>query len=115
MEYVHFDSEDLKKNNVASALGCVLFPIPLIACPQSKLGRFCANQGLVFCLAMIALKLVFGIAGALLGWIPLLGPLVKIVGVLAQLAAFAYALYLAWKAYNRTPERMIGDVHILDR
>ena len=67
MEYVHFDSEDLKKNNVASALGCVLFPIPLIACPDSKLGRFCANQGLVFCLAMIALKLVFGIAGAAAG------------------------------------------------
>ncbi len=115
MEYVHFDSEDLKKNNVASALGCVLFPIPLIACPQSKLGRFCANQGLVICIALIVLKAAFALLGALLGWIPLLGPLVKIVGVLAQLAAFAYALYLAWKAYNREPERMIGDIHILDR
>ena len=94
MDYVHFDAEDMKKNNLMAALGCVLFPIPLIACPDSKLGRFCANQGLVFCLIMIALKLV---------------------GVLAQAAAVLYAFYLAWKAYNRTPERMIGDIHILDR
>ena len=101
MDYVHFDAEDMKKNNLMAALGCVLFPIPLIACPDSKLGRFCANQGLVFCLIMIALKLVFGIAGALLGWIPLLGPLVKLVGALAQAAAVLYAFYLAWKAYNR--------------
>ena len=115
MDYVHFDAEDMKKNNLMAALGCVLFPIPLIACPDSKLGRFCANQGLVFCLIMIALKLVFGIAGALLGWIPLLGPLVKLVGALAQAAAVLYAFYLAWTAYNRTPERMIGDIHILDR
>ena len=115
MNYVHFDSDDLKKNNLMAALGCVLFPIPLIACPDSKLGRFCANQGLVLCIALIALKIAFGIVRALLGWIPLLGPLLKLVGALAQLAVTVYAFYLAWKAYNRTPERMIGDIHILDR
>ena len=31
MDYVHFDAEDMKKNNLMAALGCVLFPIPLIA------------------------------------------------------------------------------------
>ena len=35
--------------------------------------------------------------------------------LLAIAAAVLYAFYLAWKAYNRTPERMIGDIHILDR
>ena len=115
MEYVHFDSDDLKKNNLAAALGCVLFPIPLIVCPDSRFGRFCANQGLVFCIALIALRLVFSIAGAILGWIPLLGSLVKLCGVLLRIAVVVYAFYLGWRAYNRVPERMIGDIHILDR
>ena len=115
MDYVHFDANDLRKNNVAAALGCLLFPVPLIACPQSRFGHFCANQGLVLCIAQIALKIVFALADALLGWIPLIGPLLNIVGVLARLAVAVYALYLGWKAYNRAPEQMIGNIHILDR
>ena len=73
MTYVHFDADDLKKNALPAALGCVCFPVPLILCPKSRLGRFCANQGLVLLLAYIAVQLAFAVIGAVTGWIPLIG------------------------------------------
>ena len=115
MDYVHFDTDDLKKNNIAAALGCLVFPVPLIVCSQSRFGRFCANQGLVLCIAQLVLKIAFYLIDVLLGWIPLIGPILNIVGMLARLAVAIYAFYLAYKAYNCAPEQMIGNIHILDR
>ena len=77
MTYVHFDADDLKKNALPAALGCVCFPVPLILCPKSRLGRFCANQGLVLLLAYIAVQLAFAVIGAVTGWIPLIGWVIK--------------------------------------
>lgn len=115
MDYVHFEAEDLRKNNVAAAIGCLIFPVPLIVCPSSRLGRFCANEGLIFCVALLALRIVCAVAGAVLGWIPLIGPLVKLAGFLLRAGVVIWAFYLAWRAYSRMPERLPGNIHILDR
>lgn len=115
MEYVHFDSDDLRKNNVTAALGCLIFPLPLLLCPGSKLGRFCANEGLLLLLASLVLKGAFGVVNALVGWIPLVGPLLRLCGSLLRAAIVVWAFYLAWRTYNRRPERLPGDIHILDR
>ena len=59
MTYIYFDPDDMKKNALIGALGFICFPVPLIACPQSLFGRFCANQGLILLLAYIAVSIVF--------------------------------------------------------
>lgn len=71
-----FDPADIEKNKTISALAYLLFFLPLIVCPESKFGRFHANQGL--------LLLIFGFgAGFISAMIPILGwfillPLVSI-------------------------------------
>ena len=57
-----FDPADIEKNKVISGLAYFIFFLPLIVCPDSKFGRFHANQGLlVWILAVCG-----GIANAIL-------------------------------------------------
>ncbi len=61
-----FDEADIQKNKTMAGLAYILFFLPLVACPDSKFGRFHANQGL--------LLLILGIAGSfILGIIPIIG------------------------------------------
>ncbi|MCL2496688.1 MAG: zinc ribbon domain-containing protein [Clostridiales bacterium] len=59
------DAADIEKNKVMGGLAYFLFFLPLIACPDSKYGRFHANQGLMFlflCLAgSITARIITGI------------------------------------------------------
>ena len=105
MTYIHFDPDDLKKNALPAALGCVCFPVPLIACPKSLFGRFCANQGLILFIAYLAVNLVFGVLRVLTGWIPLIGWLIALIGVLGRAAIVLVGFYLAWQAYQGKPTR----------
>lgn len=45
----NFDPSDIEKNKLVSALAYFgwLFWLPMVACPDSKFGKFHANQGLV--------------------------------------------------------------------
>ena len=105
MTYIHFDSQDLKENALPAALGCVCFPVPLIFCPKSAFGRFCANQGLILTLAYIAVSIAFAVLRALTGWIPLIGWVVALAGVLARAVIVVAGFYLAWQAYQGKPMR----------
>ena len=48
-----FDAEDIKQNKTMAGLAYILFFIPLIACKDSKFGRFHANQGLLLLILSI--------------------------------------------------------------
>ena len=48
------DPADIEKNKAMGGLAYLLFFLPLIACPDSKYGRFHANQGLVYLLLCVA-------------------------------------------------------------
>lgn len=115
MTYVHVDPDDLKKNALPAALGCVCFPVPLIACPKSPLGRFCANQGLILFLAYVAVSVVFRVLRFFTGWIPLIGWLIALVGVLARAAIVLMGFYLALQAYRGKPARVpyIGEFDLI--
>jgi uncharacterized membrane protein len=63
-----FDQADIEKNKTIAGLAIIIFFLPLIACPESKYGRFFANQGL--------LLFILGVGGSILlclipfiGWI----------------------------------------------
>lgn len=68
------DSADAKKNKAVSILAYlwILFFLPLVVCPDSKFGRFHANQGLILFLfstvGNIILRLI-PLVGGVLGWI----------------------------------------------
>lgn len=88
-----FDSSDYQKNRLPAAAGYVIFFIPLLLCPNSRLGRYAANQGLLGFLAMLAVVVAFWIVNLILGWIPLLGTLLSLLGTLCRLAVLAVMVY----------------------
>ena len=84
MDDREFTQEDLQQNRMLAAAGYVVFFVPLIACRDSKLGRYCANQGLILLVLMVLACLL----GGALGVIPFLGWIFRLAGRLAALALF---------------------------
>ena len=87
-EEKRFTEEDVKANKTLAAVGYLVFFVPLIWCKGSRLGRFCANQGLLLLIVQVLLGLLFSI----LGGIPLLGWLFRLAGRLASLAVLVVGL-----------------------
>lgn len=111
-----FPYSDYTANRVPGGLGYVLFFLPLLCCPQSRYGRFCANQGLIGLLAILLIRLSGWILSMIVGWIPLVGPLVSLVLSLARIAVSIIMLYYAFLAIFRDDERelpLIGNYNIL--
>lgn len=79
-----FTDDDILKNKTVSALAYIIFFIPLIAAPNSKFGKFHANQGLVLTIAAIAGSIILGFI-PILGWIliPVFDLAIFIIAVLA--------------------------------
>ena len=62
-----YDPQDIEKNKVMAALAYILFFLPLVACPDSRFGRYHANQGLLILIASIAGGIALAIISAILG------------------------------------------------
>jgi len=107
-----FLKSDIEANKYKAGLGYFVFFLPLILCRGSKLGRHCANQGLILWIASALLSLLLGIfAGIpLLGWIFLLAArLVRFVLFLVALLCF-----LQLTTNDRAPEiPYIGGYRII--
>lgn len=52
------DPADIQKNKTMGGLAYFLFFLPLLVCPDSKYGRFHANQGLMYLILCIAGSIV---------------------------------------------------------
>lgn len=77
-----FTQEDIDKNKTIAGLSYIIFFLPLIACPDSRYGRFHANQAL--------LLFIVGLAGSIiLGMIPIIG---WIILPIFSLAVFIFAI-----------------------
>lgn len=78
-----FDPQDIEKNKVMAGLAYILFFLPLVVCPESKFGRFHANQGLVLLIAGVVGSIVLTII-PIIGWIllPLFGIAVTVFVIL---------------------------------
>ena len=109
-----FDKADYEQNHLSGALGYVVFFLPLIVNSKSRFCRFCANQGALAWIVYAAAALIFGLLNLLIGWIPLIGWLVRLAGALIQLAVFACMLWYGWNAYNGKPEPLpfIGRIEL---
>jgi len=109
-----FDSNDIEVNRKYASVAYlgVLFFVPLVMCPTSKLGRYCANQGLLVLLTYMALGLVRGI----LGWIPVVGFIVSIAANVANFAVFALSVYFTYLTFTGGEARElpgIGQIELI--
>lgn len=96
-----FSPQDIKDNKAIAAWGYVVFFLPLILKNESRLCRYCANQGLLIMIIQLLIAILFNI----LGGIPLLGWLLALVGKLVGLAILVGSLLLTAQA--ATNERFI--------
>jgi len=84
-----FSHEEMRnENRVKAGLGYLVFFLPFILCRDSKLGRFCANQGLLLLIANILASALFGIFAG----IPLIGWLFVLASKLVRLALLVVGL-----------------------
>lgn len=85
---VLFTPEDMEKNKVISALAYILFFLPLIVCPESRFGKFHANQGLLLLITGFAGSIILSII-PIIGWIilPFFSLAVFIIGIIGLINA----------------------------
>ena len=75
MEFDTQDTQDAKIWSILAYFG-ILFFLPLVCAPQSRFGRFHANQGLILLLTSLILGIVNVVLQIMIGWIPFVGKLI---------------------------------------
>ena len=83
-----FTQEDLDQNRTLAALGYLAFFVPLIWAKESKLGRYCANQGLI----LFVIGVLVNVLGSVLSRIPLIGWLFNVASGLIGFALLLVGL-----------------------
>ena len=108
-----FDPQDIEKNKIMAILAYLgfLVIIPLLCAGESRFARFHVNQGLVLLITDIILGTIF----ALVGWLPLIGWLVKIVRWLASVIFFLFMVIGILNAYHGKAKDLpfIGWIRLL--
>ena len=66
-----FDQTDIDKNKTMAGLAYFIFFLPLVACPDSRFGKYHANQALVLLLFSVFGSIVLNLI-PILGWILLI-------------------------------------------
>lgn len=79
-----FAPDDRRSCRIESACACtgILFFLPLVSVPNSKFGRYWANQGLI----ILFVEILSLLSWLLLGWILGLLSLIPIIGILFAIA-----------------------------
>lgn len=111
-----FDQRDVAQHKTLGGLGYLIPFVPLIACADSKFGKYCANQGLLFWLAIIAVRFVFWIIGIVFGWVPFLGGLFDLIGNIASLAVVALEIYYTVIAMTKGTAKevpFVGNIQLI--
>lgn len=83
-----FSAEDIEKNKTMAGLAYIIFFLPLLACPDSRFGRFHANQGLLLLIASIAGSIILS-AIPFIGWVllPFFSIAVTVVAIISIINA----------------------------
>ena len=107
-----YSAGDIAEGKLMSVLSYlwILFFLPLVVCPNSKFGRFHANQALV----LFIVGIVFGVVGSVIGilGISVLTWIVTTVLGLADLALVVLGIYFA--ATGKAKELpLIGKIRII--
>lgn len=85
-----FDPADIEANKMMALLSYLIFFIPLLAAKESPYAKFHTNQGLLVCLAGIAVSIVGSII-PILGWfliLPVGCIIVAVIGIMGLINAW---------------------------
>lgn len=107
-----FTPEDFEKNRTMAALGYIVFFIPLLMCKDSKLGKYCANQGLI----LLVLMVLVSILGNIFAVIPFIGWLFTLATSLVSFALFVVGIIcFAQMMTNSNPVELpfVGSFRLL--
>lgn len=94
-----FAPEDILNNKVISAV-CyipILFFLPLVVCPNSRFGRFHANQSLALFLVGVVCSIALGVVHLVTVFLP---PVGVVVWIVRQLFGVAVLLFVILGAVN---------------
>ena len=74
-----YDKADIEKNKVLCAVSyiSILFFLPLVACPESRFGKFHANQALILLIASAILSVAGGIVTQVWWALPFIPDFIK--------------------------------------
>lgn len=93
-----FDPEDIAANKIYAIIACfgILFFVPLVAAPQSRYGRFYANQSLLLLITSAAISVATGIISTIFNVLGFIFILFSIFGTLicAVLMLIPFALFI---------------------
>ena len=108
------DISDGKAMSILAYFG-ILFFLPLVVCPQSRFGRFHANQGLILLIFGFALNLLTGLFSLAFAWVPVLRVLWKILSALLNIPMFALFVIGVVNAANGRAKELpvIGKIRII--
>jgi uncharacterized membrane protein len=84
-----YTTDDIEKNKTIAGLSYLIFFLPLVVCPESKFGKFHANQALVLLIAGIAGNVVLGLI-PIIGWMlmPVYGLFILVLGIMGLINGF---------------------------
>lgn len=112
-----YDPADIEKNKMMSCLAYIpiLFFLPLVTCPDSKFGRFHANQGLMCLIMFVAGAIATSIVSAIFSFLWVLSFLAGLVRVVIYLAMFAIMIVGMVNTYSGKAKDLplFGTVRIL--
>ena len=113
-----FHPSDVASCRIECMCACtgILFFLPLVSAPDSKYGRYWANQGVLILLTEIAALLL----GALISWIlgllamiPFIGIVFDILTVIVCIALFLASLILPIRSIVCVSQRRAVDVPVI--
>lgn len=90
----------------------ILFFLPLVAAPNSKVGRFHANQGLVLLIASVAGQIVLSILTAMMWQLWFITSMLSFVWAIAIFALVVIGMVNAYKGEQK-PLPVIGSIKII--
>ena len=84
-----FDPADIEKNKTMAGLAYLIFFLPLLACPESRYGKFHANQALLLLIVGIAGDIILGLI-PIIGWIliPIFLIVIGVFGIMGLINGF---------------------------
>lgn len=113
----NYDKNELKENKVVFALSYlwILFFLPLVACPDSKAGKFHANQGLLTFILGVLISVTCTIIGTCFSIIPFGYVITSIVSTLLGLANLILVIIGIVNALNERVVELpiIGKIRII--
>ncbi len=113
-----FDPNDISCCRIECICACtgLLFFLPLISFPDSRFGRYWANQGLLILFAEIVGLLVWALISFILGLlalIPLIGVVFNVIKILLGIAELSIFLFFIIRACIFAGKRRAVDLPLI--